>query len=109
MPRKRSHRWTVADARAVFVEQAASGLSLTAFARRERIDEWRLYRWRRRLDEKKGSRAAAASAPTPAVIELRPSSQRVEHIEIVLASGVTLRVPETIDPAAIARLVAALR
>lgn len=109
MPRKRSRRWTAADARAVFVEQAASGLSLSAFAKREGIDDWRLYKWRRRLDDKKKSRAVAASAPTPAVIELRPSAQRVEHIEIVLASGVTLRVPETIDAAALARLVAALR
>src|SRR5262249_27963556 len=105
MPRKRSRRWTPADARAVFVEQAASGLSLNAFAEREGIDAWRLYRWRRRLDERtapatrasatkaKKARSAAAPAPTPAVIELRPSTQRAEHIEVVLASGVTLRVP----------------
>ena len=47
----------------------------------------------------------------PAVIELRPtpSPRRADPIEIVLASGVTLRVAETIDPAALAQLVTALR
>jgi len=45
------------------------------------------------------------------VIELRPSpNQRpVEPIEIVLGSGVTLRVGESIDPAALARVITALR
>jgi hypothetical protein len=47
---------------------------------------------------------------TPAIIELRtgPSSRSVEPIEVLLGSGVTLRVAETIDPATLARLVAAL-
>ncbi len=45
------------------------------------------------------------------MFELRPtpSPRRAEPIEIVLGSGVTLRVAETIEPAALARLVAALR
>ncbi len=57
------------------------------------------------------ARKRSASPSAPAVIELRPtpSPRRVEPIEIVLASGVTLRVAETIEPAALARLVAALR
>lgn len=45
------------------------------------------------------------------MIELRPSaSQRAAApIEIALASGVTLRVAETIEPGVLARLVTALR
>lgn len=109
MPKKRSSPWSIADARAAFVEQAASGLSLREFARREGIDPGRLYRWRGQLGDKRARSRGVAAAPMPAVIELRPSSRAAERVEIVLGAGVTLRVAETIDPAALARLVAALR
>lgn len=108
MPKKRSSPWSVADARAVFVELAGSGLSLSEFARREGIEEGRLYRWRRQLGEHT-ERPAAARVSAPAVIELRAGLRPAERVEIVLASGLTLRVTETIDPAALARLVAAVR
>jgi transposase-like protein len=88
----------------VLVEHAASGLSLGDFARREGIAPWRLYRWRRRLDE-----AGAAPGPTPAVIELRATPRTGAPIEIVLQSGVTLRVSEAVEPSALARVVAVLR
>lgn len=102
----RSSPWTAAEARRIIKEHAASGLSASAFARRQGFDDARLHRWRRQLaNELSGS----AEATTPAIIELRSERQRVEAVEIVLASGVTLRVPETFDPAAVARLVAALR
>lgn len=107
MSKKRSSPWSVADARAVFVEQAASGLSLSEFARREGIDAGRLYRWRRELGETTAKRPTAPAPP--AVIELRAGPRTAERIEIVLASGVTLRVTETVDPAALARLIAAMR
>ncbi len=109
MPKnKRASPWSAADARAVFVEHAASGLSLRDFARREGIDPGRLYRWRSQLAEK-GERRSAPAAPAPAVIELRAGPRPSERVEIVLASGVTLRVTEAIDPAGLARLIAALR
>jgi transposase-like protein len=92
----------------VFVEQAASGLSLSDFARREGIDPARLYKWRRQLGER-AERRTAAPAPVPAVIELRAGPRPAERVEVVLASGVTLRVTETIDPTALARLIVALR
>lgn len=60
MPKKRSSPWSEADARAVLVEQAASGLSLSDFARREGIVLGRLYRWRRDLGgnaERSGGRS----------------------------------------------------
>ena len=102
---KRARPWKIADARAALNAQAASGLSVGAFAQREGLDSDRLYRWRRRLA---GERKARVTA-TPAVIEMRLSPRRAEVVEIVLASGVTLRVTETIDGSALARLVAALR
>jgi transposase-like protein len=117
MPRKPSRapyllrrRWTLADARAALSALAASGLSVSTFAHREGLDEERLYRWRRRLAaETKAEGRAAAPIATAALIELRPSPRPPEPIEVVLKSGVTLRVAETIDPSALARLVAALR
>jgi transposase-like protein len=112
-------RWRVADARSVLADLAASGLSLTEFARQKGLESQRLRRWQRRLARDvrrsaraRGARPARLAAPTPsAVIELRPSPsvRPAEPIEIVLASGVTLRVAETIDPVALARLVTALR
>lgn len=119
MSNKRASPWSAADARAVLVEQVASGLSLSEFARREGIEEGRLYRWRRDLEQGTTRASAAAvpaarakharAAPAPAVIELRAAPKATERVEIVLASGVTLRVTEAIEPNALARLIAALR
>src|SRR5215467_13169931 len=96
-------RWTLADARAALSALAASGLSVGTFARREGLDEERLYRWRRRLaGESTAQSLATAPAPTPPLIELRPSPGQPEPIEVMLKSGVTLRVAETIDPSALA-------
>lgn len=105
---QKKSRWTVAEARAALHEVAASGLTVSAYAVREGLDAERFYRWRRRLGV--GRKRQRATAPTtPALIELRPVARRAEPVEIVLPSGVTLRVAEAIDPAALARLVAALR
>ena len=102
---KRARPWKIADARSALKAQVASGLSVSAFAVRAGIDSDRLYRWRRLLAAKR-ERAAPS---VPAVIELRVPPRRGEPVEILLASGVTLRVAETVDPSALARLVAALR
>jgi len=87
-----------------------------AFAARAGIDEQRLYWWRRRLDGERQAGPVAASGPgkaghraaesTPEFLELR--AHRSEPIEIVLRSGRALRVPATIEPSVLERLVAAL-
>jgi hypothetical protein len=109
-PRRR--RWKIAEARSVLAALAASGLSLPEFAMRKGLKPQRLRRWQRRLG--RDVRHPGAPAPTtPAVIELRPRSspsvRSGEPIEVVLGSGITLRVAETIEPAMLARLVTALR
>ena len=110
-PYTRRRRWRVPEARAALDALAASGLSVSAFAEQEGLDEERLYRWRRRFARE---RKAEARAVTPPIIELRattrPSPRRtaIEPVEIVLVSGVVLRIAETIDAARLARLVAAL-
>jgi transposase-like protein len=117
-PYSRRRRWRVPEARAALDALAASGLSVSAFAEQEGLDKERLYRWRRRFAREHKAEARAVTTPatpaTPAIIELRaktsPSPRRaaIEPVEIVLVSGVVLRVAETIDPARLARLVAAL-
>jgi transposase-like protein len=103
LPRRR--RWTVADARAALAALGESGLTASAFAQQEGLDPERLRRWRRRLQPKEHDQAAAAAAP-PEVIELRP--RRFEPVEVLLCSGLVVRVSETIDVTVLARLVAGL-
>jgi len=93
-------RWTEDDARTVLTAQAASGLSVAAFAAREGIDPQRLYFWRRRVD------AGSVEAP-PEFIEVRHTAER-ERVEIVLRSGRVVRVAESIDADALRRLIVAL-
>jgi len=96
--RTRRHRWTPEKASAVLAKHAASGLSIQRFAAREGFDPERLYRWRRQL---------GAAQPAPATfVEVRPSVQ--SRIELVLRSGHVLFVSESIDVAALRRLVEAL-
>lgn len=92
-----SRRWTETEARAALTALDASGLSPGAFAAREGLDPQRLRAWRHKL--------GTAIAPA-AFIEVRaPAGERVE---VVLRSGVVLRVTETVDPEAVRRLVDAL-
>jgi transposase-like protein len=112
---RRRRRWKIAEARSVLAALASSGVSLPEFASRRGLEPQRLRRWQRRLarEVRRPTRVPHEASPAapPAVIELhpRPSLPSVEPIEVVLGSGVTLRVAETIDPMALARLVTALR
>jgi transposase-like protein len=100
-------RWTVTDARSALAALAASGLSPRAFARREGLEVQRLYRWRRQLSGEPGGPAVCVPAsPVPELIEIR--ARRAEPVEIVLKSGIVLRVSETIEACALVRLVSAL-
>lgn len=95
----RNARWTEDEAQIVLAAQDASGLSVAAFAAREGVDPQRLYFWRRRV-----AMASVETGRAPAFVELRGLAQR-ERIEIVLRSGRTLRVAESIDAACLQRLV----
>jgi hypothetical protein len=94
-----ARRWSIADAERALAAHAASGLSVAAFAARERLDVQRLHRWRRRL-------GATPRQVAPAFVEV----QRLERapVEVVLLSGRVLRVSESIDVSALRRLVDAL-
>ena len=96
---KTRRRWTVVEARAALAALASSGLSQSAFAAREGYDTQRLRVWRRKL-------GVENTAPPPSFVEVPPRG--AELIEVVLPSGVTLRVAESIDGSLLRRLVDAL-
>ncbi len=98
IPHKTRRRWTVVEARAALAALASSGLSQSAFAAREGYDTQRLRVWRRKL--------GVATAAPPSFVEVPPRGG--ELIEVVLPSGVTLRVAESIDGSLLRRLVDAL-
>jgi transposase-like protein len=106
-PYARRRRWTAAEARATLAALSNSGLTASAFAQQEGLEVERLRRWRRRLaSTEQRPRPATGPAGAAELIELCP--RQPQPVEIVLRSGRVLRVAETIDTAALARLVAAL-
>jgi transposase-like protein len=94
-------RWTIDEARAALEAQSASGLSVRAFALREGLDAQRLFRWRRIVATTKHGSAAPLT-----FVEVKP--RRAEPIEVVLGSGTILRVAESVDVDALARIAEAL-
>jgi transposase-like protein len=95
-------RWTIDEARAALEAQSASGLSVRAFAQREGLDAQRLFRWRRIV-----ARAKHGSAAPLTFVEVK-QPRHAEPIEVVLSSGRILRVTESVDPDALARIADAL-
>jgi hypothetical protein len=96
-------RWTEADARLVLAEHARSGLSFASFAARRGLEVQRLYRWRRALtSETRPAPVKFLEVCAPRGLASTPT------VEIVLPSGVVLRVREDADTSAVARLVDAL-
>ena len=92
-----SPRWTASEGHAALTAFASSGLSQTAFCRREGLDPQRLRAWLKKL----GSPGTLAT-----FVEVAP--RVAERIEIVLPSGVMVRVVESVDAAALCRIVDAL-
>jgi hypothetical protein len=91
--------------REVLKRQAASGLSVRAFCRRESLTESAFYAWRRIVVERNtevGPRRQASAFVPMTVIE---PSAREASIEIQLAGGHLLRLPSTISVEWLAQLV----
>ena len=93
-------RWTAVEGRAALTALAASGLSAAAFGEREGLDPQRLYAWERKLG------VAKARVQRAEFVEVRRAV--TERIEVVLRSGVVVRVAETVDAEALRRIVEAL-
>ncbi|OAI52715.1 hypothetical protein AYO44_16490 [Planctomycetaceae bacterium SCGC AG-212-F19] len=91
----------VADWRELIERWKASGQSVAAFCAARRVSQATFYSWRKRLGDR---RTTAKPPPTFAAVQvvLDPTA------DIVLPGGLMVRVPLGANPAAIARLVAAL-
>jgi hypothetical protein len=79
-----------------------SGQSVAAFCAANRVSPATFYSWRKRLATR--GRDTAAPAPTFAPVRVVPGPTA----EVILPNGLVVRVPAATDPAAVARLVAAL-
>ena len=104
----RKKRWSEAEGRQVLDEWRRSGLSPADFARRHRLAEVRLLRWRARLEEQVASVDPVTAAFLPVKIKESAAQDTGEGVALVLTSGVTIRVPVGTSPAWVARLVQAL-
>lgn len=91
-------RWTSEVAREVLAAWSASGLSRQEFADKHGIHEQRLYNWQRRLVETGADTNVQFRELAAPAVSLDP------RLEVVLPSGVLLRVPSSFDAAAVARL-----
>ena len=80
-------------------ELKSSGLSVAAFARSAGIHPQRLRTWRQRLGDERRT-------TVPVFVEV--PRRAGEPIEVMLPSGVVLRVSEVVDPEALRRIAAAL-
>ena len=83
-----------------------SGQSVRAFCRRRRLEETSFYWWRRDLQRRDQALAAAATSQ-PKFVPVRVVSDAL--LEIVLPSGLIVRVPAASEATTVATLVAALR
>ena len=80
----------------------ASGQSVAAFCAAHGVSQATFYAWRKRLAARTPS--TARTAPAFAAVRVVPDATA----EVILPTGLIVRVPVGADPAAIARLVAAL-
>ncbi len=109
---KRSHRsrsrvWSQGEAREVLQAWAASGLTMAEYARAHGLSEKRLWYWRKRL---KGlgfepERTLDAQAAPFAPVRVVPSHPEGRCcFEVVLSSGMTVRVPGGFEAVELKRL-----
>ena len=79
-----------------------SGQSVAAFCATHHVSQATFYSWRKRLAAQTGCATPPASAFAPVRVVPDPTA------EVILPNGLILRVPAATEPAAVARLVAAL-
>jgi transposase len=126
---ERRRRWSVEQKREIAAESLEPGASPITVARRHGIGSGQLYRWRRQLLEGSlgaavqpvaqfaraevmavgpGSGAPTDGRPEPGVSAPSLQSRAEGMIEIVLPSGVSVRVDTRVDSGALRRVLTAL-
>src|SRR3972149_3908651 len=93
--------------RDVLKRQAKSGLSVRAFCQREQLTESAFYAWRRTVAERNGE-VKSPRAPAFLPMMMTDRSARESLIELELAGGRILRLPESMPVGRLAELVQAL-
>jgi transposase-like protein len=99
-------RWTEQDARGALAALQRSGKSVRAFAMDHGLDPQRLYSWKRRLGQ------AEPTTFQEVIIRPAPRISLVDGhapFEVVLPSGVVVRVPASFDAEALERVLEVLR
>ena len=79
-----------------------SGQSIATFCAAHRVSQATFYAWRKRLAAR--ARSTARAAPAFAAVRIVPDATA----EVILPTGLVVRVPIGTDPAVVARLIAAL-
>ncbi|MCE9564587.1 MAG: hypothetical protein K8U57_21345 [Planctomycetes bacterium] len=102
---RRIERW-----RPIIADWRTSGLSVTAFCHSRNVNKAGFHRWRNILDELDRSSTTpptrAEPKSSPSFVPVRVISDCV--VEVILPSGLQLRVPLSADAQQLARLVLAL-
>jgi hypothetical protein len=80
----------------------ASGQSVAAFCAAHRVSQATFYAWRKRLAAR--ARSTARTAPAFTAVRVVPDATA----EVILPTGLVVRVPMGTDPVAVARLIAAI-
>ena len=99
-------RWTEQDARSALAALQRSGKAVSVFAAEHGLDPQRLYSWRRRLGKAEPTTFQEVIVRPAARISVRDGDA---PFEVVLPSGVVVRVPTAFDATALARLLEVLR
>lgn len=81
-----------------------SGLSVAEFAAQEELDAQRVYRWRQRSPSGRSKSSPVFMEVTPPVAQAGSG----DRYEVVLTTGVVVRVPLEFEAAELRRLIAAL-
>ena len=103
-----SRYWSPEEAKQALAAAAESGLSLRAYAAEAHLDPRRLWRWRKRLESEPGETTPAFQEVRRAVVVERRGVVESERIEVVLRSGVILRIGASFDAGVLRRLLTVL-
>ena len=99
-------RWTEQDARTALAALQRSGKAVSVFAAEQRLDPQRLYWWRHRLGKAEPTTFQEVIVrPAPQI----PLASGHAPFEVVLPSGVIIRVPASFDAEALERVLGVLR
>jgi len=91
--------------RALIREASRSGLSIREFCRRRRLKERQFYVWQRRLKEARAEKIKGHGQATFALVSEEPG-ELAAGIELVLRSGVRIRIGRGVDEATLRTVLA---